>query len=99
MITITKEMLTSIEEFKNKLIQYKEGKLESLKPYTSTMGIYKESLTDTYMVRARILGGVTNLKQLNDISKIAKKYEGVKIRFTTRQDIQFQLILKVSLII
>jgi len=92
MITITEEILSSIKEFKNKLQQYKEGKLENLKSYTSIMGIYKESLTDTYMVRPRIAGGVTTIKQLKAISEIAKKFSGVKIRFTTRQDIQFQSV-------
>jgi len=92
MITITKEILSSIDEFKNKLQQYKEGKLENLKSYTSIMGIYKESSTDTYMVRSRIPGGVATLKQLKAISQIAKKHDGVKIRFTTRQDIQFQSV-------
>lgn len=90
MITITEEILSGIEEFKNKIQQYKEGKLESLKPFTSSMGIYKESQTDTYMVRSRIPGGVTNVKELKAITEIAKKYDGVKIRITTRQDIQFQ---------
>ncbi|HEY8804141.1 MAG TPA: nitrite/sulfite reductase, partial [Clostridium sp.] len=47
---------------------------------------------DTYMVRPRIAGGVTTIKQLKDISEIAKKYDGVKIRFTTRQDIQFHSV-------
>jgi len=92
MITLTKEILNSIEEFKNRLQEYKEGKLENLKPYSSIMGIYKEKLTDTYMVRPRIAGGVTTIKQLKNISKIAKKYLGVKIRFTTRQDIQFHCV-------
>jgi sulfite reductase (ferredoxin) len=92
MITITEEILSGIEEFKNKIQQYKDGKLESLKPFTSIMGIYKESTTDTYMVRSRIPGGVTSIKQLKAITEIAKKYDGVKIRITTRQDIQFQAV-------
>jgi sulfite reductase (ferredoxin) len=92
MITITNEILNSIEDFKNKLQQYKEGKFENLKSFSPIMGIYKERLTDTYMIRPRIAGGVTTIKQLESISKIAKKFEGVKIRFTTRQDIQFHSV-------
>ncbi|WP_259473399.1 nitrite/sulfite reductase [Clostridium estertheticum] len=91
MIIITEEILSSIQEFKNKLLQYKEGKLENMKSFSSIMGIYKERLNDTYMVRPRIAGGVTTLKQLKAISKIAKKFE-VKMRFTTRQDIQFHSV-------
>ncbi|MCB2292697.1 nitrite/sulfite reductase [Clostridium algoriphilum] len=92
MITITEDIISSIQDFKNKLQQYKEGKLENMKSFSSIMGVYKERLNDTYMVRPRIAGGVTTLKQLKAISNIAKKCEVVKIRFTTRQDIQFHSV-------
>lgn len=92
MITITKEILKSVEEFKNNLQLFNEGKIEDFKSFTSIMGIYKERLTETYMVRPRIPGGCTTLEQLKEINKIAKKYEGTQIRFTTRQDIQFHSV-------
>ncbi|MDF2633661.1 MAG: Ferredoxin--nitrite reductase [Pelosinus sp.] len=92
MLTITEAIKKSVEEFKNKLQQYNEGKLDNLKSFSSIMGIYKEGPKDTYMVRARIPGGVIKLDQLKAISEIAKKYEGIKIRFTTRQDIQFHSV-------
>ncbi|MBP2628565.1 MAG: Ferredoxin--nitrite reductase [Firmicutes bacterium] len=91
MIAITEDILKSVEDFKNKLQQYREGKLENLKPFSSIMGIYKEGPQETYMVRPRIAGGVTTIKQLQAISTIAKTY-GIKIRFTTRQDIQFHSV-------
>jgi len=91
MIAITEDILKSVEDFKNKLQQYHEGNLENLKSFSSIMGIYKEGPRDTYMVRPRIAGGVTTVKQLQAISTIAKKY-GIKIRFTTRQDIQFHSV-------
>ncbi|WP_241393241.1 nitrite/sulfite reductase [Clostridium saccharobutylicum] len=56
------------------------------------MGIYKERLIETYMIRPRIPGGCITLKQLKAISEIAKKYGGNQIRFTTRQDIQFHSV-------
>jgi sulfite reductase (ferredoxin) len=92
MLIITEEILKSVEEFKEKLQQYSEGKLDNLKSFSSIMGIYKEGPKDTYMVRARIPGGVIKLDQLKAISEIAEKYEGIKIRFTTRQDIQFHSV-------
>jgi sulfite reductase (ferredoxin) len=92
MITITKEILKSVEEFKNNLQLFNEGKIEDFKSFTSIMGIYKERLTETYMVRPRIPGGCTTLEQLKEINEIAKKYEGTQIRFTTRQDIQFHSV-------
>ncbi|MBP2661308.1 MAG: Ferredoxin--nitrite reductase, partial [Firmicutes bacterium] len=64
MITITEDILKSVENFKEKLQQYHEGKLENLKAFSSIMGIYKEGPKDTYMVRPRIAGGVTTANQL-----------------------------------
>lgn len=92
MITITEEILKSVEEFKDNLQLFNEGKIEDFKSFTSIMGIYKERLTETYMVRPRIPGGCTTLEQLKKINEIAKKYEGTQIRFTTRQDIQFHSV-------
>ncbi|WP_147564843.1 nitrite/sulfite reductase [Clostridium tyrobutyricum] len=92
MITITKEILKSVEEFKSNLQLFYEGKIEDFKSFTSIMGIYKERLTETYMVRPRIPGGCATLEQLRTISEIAKKYGEGKIRFTSRQDIQFHSV-------
>jgi len=92
MITITEEILKSVEEFKNNLQLFNEGKIEEFKSFSAIMGIYKERLKETYMVRPRIPGGCATLEQLKAISEIAKKYEGTQIRFTTRQDIQFHSV-------
>lgn len=92
MITITEEILKSLEDFKNNLKLYNEGKIESIKSFTSIMGIYKEKLGGTYMVRPRIPGGCVTLEQLKAISEIAKKYAENKMRFTLRQDIQFHSV-------
>jgi len=92
MITITKEILKSVDEFKENLKLYYEGKIENIKSFSSIMGIYKERLTETYMIRPRIPGGCVTLEQLKAISEIAKKYAGSQIRFTSRQDIQFHSV-------
>jgi len=92
MIKITEEILKSVEAFKDNLESYNEGKIENFKSFSSIMGIYKERLMDTYMIRPRIPGGCVTLEQLKAISEIAKKYGGNQIRFTTRQDIQFHSI-------
>ena len=91
MITITEDMLQSVRNFKDKLQQYNEGKLDNLKPFSSIMGIYKEGPRETYMVRPRIAGGVTTIRQLKELNELAKKF-GIKIRLTTRQDIQFHSV-------
>ncbi len=91
MITITEDILISVKNFKEKLQQYHEGQLENLKAFSSIMGIYKEGPKETYMVRPRIAGGVTTVKQLQGLSKIAEKY-GADMRITTRQDIQLHSV-------
>ena len=92
MIIITDEIVKSIDEFKENLRLYNEGKIENLKSFSSIMGIYKERLTETYMVRPRIPGGCITVEQLKAISEIAKKYGESRIRFTTRQDVQFHSV-------
>jgi sulfite reductase (ferredoxin) len=92
MITITEDILKSIDEFKENLGLYSEGKIDNIKSFSSIMGIYKERLTETYMVRPRIPGGCITLEQFKSISKIAKEYSGNQIRFTTRQDVQFHSV-------
>jgi sulfite reductase (ferredoxin) len=92
MIEITEQILKSVENFKENLQQYKEGKLEAFKPFGASMGIYEERLTDTYMVRPRNPGGVITLGEFKAISEIAKKYAKSRIHFTSRQDIQFHSV-------
>lgn len=92
MIEITDQVLKSVQDFKKNLQQYKGGKLEAFKPFGASMGIYEERLTDTYMVRPRIPGGVITLDEFKAISEIAKKYAKNKIHFTSRQDIQFHSV-------
>lgn len=92
MLTMTNEILKSVEEYKNNLQQYKEGKLKEFKPFSAFMGIYKEGPKDTFMVRPRIPGGVITLDQLKALNEIAKKYAEGKLRFTTRQDIQLHSV-------
>lgn len=92
MIEITEQILKSVENFKENLEQYKEGKLEAFKPFGASMGIYEERLTGTYMVRPRNPGGTVTLGQFKAISEIAKKYAKSRIHFTTRQDVQFHSV-------
>ncbi len=47
---------------------------------------------ETYMLRTRVPGGVINLKQFQVISELGRKYADGKVRFTSRQDIQFHSV-------
>lgn len=92
MIIITDEMLKSVVELKNNFKLYNNGQIDDFKSFSAIMGIYKERLTETYMIRPRIPGGYVTIDQLKAISEIAKKYGGSQIRFTSRQDIQFHSV-------
>ncbi len=62
------------------------------KKYLSSMGIYEERNTNTYMTRVRNPAGVVTLQELKIIAKLADLYSGGEIHFTTRQDIQFHKV-------
>ncbi len=83
-----------IEDFKRNVDKYIEkGENEfPFKPFGAMMGVYMERSGVSFMVRPRSPGGVINLEQLKMVSKLADKYSKKEIRFTTRQDIQFQKV-------
>ena len=84
-----------IENFKENVAKHIElGEEEfPFKPFGAMMGVYMEKSGVSFMVRPRSAGGVINLEQLKAVSKIAHKYSKKEIRFTTRQDIQFQKVV------
>lgn len=94
MIEISQDHFKAIEDFKEKVDQYKKGEIDPLrfKAFRVSMGVYEQREKETYMVRTRIPGGVINLKQFETINDIAKKYSNGKMHLTSRQDIQFHSV-------
>lgn len=94
MIKITDEILKSIDEFKEsaELCDRDELEVSEYRKQIVAMGVYKQRVKGTYMVRLRATGGVIELNQLKATSEASKKYGHRKIHFTTRQDIQFQAL-------
>lgn len=94
MIEITEEFLKSIEEFKEsaELCDRDELDVAEYRRRIVAMGVYKQRVKGTYMVRLRATGGVIELNQLKAISEAAKEHGHRRIHFTTRQDIQFQAL-------
>lgn len=94
MINITEESYKVIEYFKEKADLYMAGNLDPtrFKAFRVSMGVYEQRTPDFYMVRTRIPGGVITLEQFKKISDISKKYAKGLLRFTSRQDIQFQSV-------
>ena len=94
MIEITEEFLKSIEEFKEsaELCDRDELDVAEYRRRIVAMGVYKQRVKGTYMVRLRATGGVIELNQLKAVSEAAKEHGHRRIHFTTRQDIQFQAL-------
>ncbi|HEY8803890.1 MAG TPA: sulfurtransferase TusA family protein [Clostridium sp.] len=94
MVNITEDNYKVIEDFKEKADQYMAGELDPIrfKAFRVSMGVYEQRTSETYMVRTRIPGGVITLEQFKRISDIAKRYAKGYLRFTSRQDIQFQSV-------
>ncbi|MBP2032908.1 sulfite reductase (ferredoxin) [Clostridium algifaecis] len=94
MIDINEGNYKAIEDIKEKSDQYANGTIDPVrfKAFRVSMGFYEQRKKETYMVRTRVPGGVINLKQFQCISELGRKYADGKIRFTSRQDIQFQSV-------
>jgi sulfite reductase (ferredoxin) len=94
MIEITEEILKSINDFEESAELCKNDKLDTAeyRRRIVAMGVYKQRVKGTYMVRLRATGGAINLKQLEVISKVSKVHGYGRIHLTTRQDIQLQAL-------
>lgn len=94
MITIPESVISEAKNYRNKVLDYKDGNIDELhfKPYGASMGIYEQRRKDSYMVRTRIPSGIITLEQLKKISELAEKYGSGAIHFTTRQSIQLHNI-------
>lgn len=94
MINISEDHYKSIEDIKEKSQQYLNNAIDPMrfKAFRVSMGVYEQRKRETYMVRTRIPGGVITLEQFKRISELAEKYAKSKLKFTSRQDIQFQSV-------
>ncbi|MBZ4682762.1 MAG: hypothetical protein PWP46_2009 [Fusobacteriaceae bacterium] len=73
-----------VNDFINEKISKKD-----FKPFAAESGVYWERDGINYMIRPRIPSGIISLFSLKKIVELAKKYNGSRLHFTTRQDIQF----------
>ena len=98
MLELTESDYQVVEDFNEKAMEYINGTIDPVrfKAFRISMGVYEQRKAENYMVRTRIPGGFITLEQFKQISELGRKYANDKIRFTSRQDIQFQsLDLKV----
>jgi len=94
LIKIPEEIIGDIKKFREKVEEYKEGKVDEIrfKTYRVSMGIYEQREKNTYMVRSRIPAGVITMDQFKTVVALAEKYSNGYVHFTTRQDVQFHKV-------
>ncbi|WP_055070915.1 nitrite/sulfite reductase [Clostridium massiliamazoniense] len=87
-------LLNEIEEYREqgKRFLNKELTVPQFKKISGGMGSYAQRGASDFMVRLRIMSGVTNRDELSTISSWAKEYNLDTILLTTRQAIQFHNI-------
>lgn len=91
LLQLAKGDYQSVEDFSVKAEDYTHGDIDPVrfKAFRVSMGVYEQRQAETYMVRTRIPGGFITLEQFQRISELGRKYANGRIRFTSRQDIQF----------
>jgi len=90
MFRLPKEVIQSIEDFKDSLTDFKEERIspDRFKGIRVPWGVYSQRGGEIFMARIRIPAGVVNSKQLNALADCAQKYGNGVLHVTTRQDIQ-----------
>ena len=84
-----------LEEFKNKIEQFKKGKISptEFRTFRVPQGIYEQREEGTYMLRVRIPAGCVLPYQMRTLANVSKKYGNGVLHITTRQDIQIHRVL------
>ena len=90
MFRLPKEVIQSIEDFKDALTDFQEERISSdrFKGIRVPWGVYSQRGGEIFMARIRIPAGVVNPQQLNALADCAQKYGSGVLHVTTRQDIQ-----------
>lgn len=91
MLNLAESDYQVVEDFNEKAIQYANGDIDPVrfKAFRVSMGVYEQRKEETYMIRTRIPGGFITLAQFQRISELGREYANGKVRFTSRQDVQF----------
>ena len=91
MFQIPEEFIYCAQTHRKKVLEFQNSKMElaEFKKYCSSMGIYEERGTNTYMVRVRVPAAEVTPDQLSVIANLADLYAKGYIHFTTRQSVQF----------
>ncbi|HMC62458.1 MAG TPA: nitrite/sulfite reductase [Candidatus Solibacter sp.] len=84
-----------IEIFRQKSQSFLAGEIteDAFRPFRLKHGIYGQRQQGVQMVRCKIPGGLLTAAQAERMGKIADEFGGGKCHLTTRQNIQYHLVL------
>lgn len=90
MFRLPKKIIQSIEDFKDALRNFKDGRMSSdrFKGIRVPWGIYSQRGGKIFMARIRLPAGVVDSSQLKALAYASRKYGNGVLHVTTRQDIQ-----------
>ena len=93
-ITIKKEDQIDIDELRQNISSFKEGKMdeERFRLYRLTRGVYGQRQLGVQMFRIKIPYGSITADQLVRIADVSDKYATGNLHLTTRQDIQLHYV-------
>lgn len=90
MFKLPEEVKKGIEDYKQSLKQYKDGRLSTtrFKGIRVPWGIYSHRGQKVFMTRIRVPAGIINARGLIALAEAAEKFGKGLLHITTRQDIQ-----------
>ena len=90
MFKIPQKVISEIDNYRNKLLSYLEGKINDnfFKGIRVPWGFYSQRGGKILMSRLRIPAGILNAEQLRAIGIASQNFADGKLHITTRQDIQ-----------
>lgn len=94
------DLLADIHTLDAEMRRHQEGGCTDaeIKPKRGLRGIYEERTTGSFMLRARVPGGVLPQAQAAAIAALGQKFGDGRLHLTTRQDIQFHGVPHADLI-
>lgn len=85
------EFVAAVDAYEEAVARFQKGELplDQFKPFRATHGVYEQRRDGTFMVRARVPGGLLGRSQALAIADIASELGSGFVHLTTRQDVQF----------
>ncbi|MFT4034210.1 MAG: NADPH-dependent assimilatory sulfite reductase hemoprotein subunit [Patulibacter sp.] len=91
------EITAAVDENNNKLMKFHGIYMQDHRDYRDERRRQKLEPAYTFMLRARLPGGVCSPQQWLKIDELGRRYGGNTVRLTTRQTFQFHHLMKDSL--